>query len=271
MNVIAAKKVRGQVAYANVESQIMASGDDKLADELDIPLSHNAKIHRTSHFEPTRSLLQPHRHSLPGRNTCRVPNFCEAHSAGSKQQAKATAANMAATTNGANGDIATEHDLLPKMIPFLDRHMVFPLLNDLEDSQDIQKLKFELLKPTNMTDFVAGLEQELKGLSEPPAEYQKKREEVISTGKKLEEETDKLRSVFEDADVVSNLRSDKVANLNYLKENHGVTPEMVNALYEYGEYQYQCGRYQDSADLLYQFRILVGRYGVRQKGWSGED
>ena len=37
---------------------------------------------------------------------------------------------------------------------------------------------------------------------------------------------------------------------------HQVTIEMVNALYDFGNFQYSCGNYAAAADLLYQFRVL---------------
>lgn len=153
-------------------------------------------------------------------------------------------------------DVADQYDYLPKMIPYLDRHLVYPLINDMDPSPEITRMKFELLKETNMTDYVADLDAELRGKSDRPKEYEEKRERVLQKRAELEEETAKLRSLLEDQDVVSNLRSDKVANLNYLKENHGVTVEMVEALYTYGQFQYSCGAYQQAAELLYQFRVL---------------
>ena len=33
--------------------------------------------------------------------------------------------------------------------------------------------------------------------------------------------------------------------------------EMVNAIYDYGKCQYQCGNYSGASDLLYHYRILV--------------
>lgn len=35
-----------------------------------------------------------------------------------------------------------------------------------------------------------------------------------------------------------------------------VTIEMVNVLYDFGNFQYSCGNYPAAAELLYQFRIL---------------
>ena len=163
----------------------------------------------------------------------------------------------------APGDMAKEHSLLSKLIPNLDRHLVFPLLNfqeeetpEDEDTTDIIQLKYALLKETNMSDFVGDLYAQLNGLNERPQEYAKKREEVLERRRLFEEETEKIQNLLADPDVVGNLRSDKVSNMNYLKETHGVTSQMVEQLYSFGQFQYSCGDYSSAAELLYQFRIL---------------
>ena len=166
-------------------------------------------------------------------------------------------------TSASSTDIAKQYDLLPKLIPNLDRHLVFPLLQfaggDGEDDEDvtITTAKFELLRHTNMADFVGNLYAQIHRLDEKPQEYVDKREEILRRREQYQEETEKIVGLLEDQEVVSNLRSDKVANLNYLKEQHGVTTEMVNALYEMGQFQYSCGDYGGAADSLYQFRVLV--------------
>jgi translation initiation factor 3 subunit E len=157
-------------------------------------------------------------------------------------------------------DIAKEYDLLPKLIPYLDRHLVFPLL-EFASGQDDENLemtgtKYELLKPTNMTDYVANLWQEINDSDSIPQEFVKKREEVLARLQQYQEESAKITELLQDDDVVSNLRSDKVANLKFLDEQHGVTIDMVNILFEYGRFQYSCGSYGNAAELLYQFRVL---------------
>lgn len=168
-------------------------------------------------------------------------------------------------TNGAHapGGIAKEHNILPKLIANLDRHLVFPLLNFLEeetpedeDTTEITKMKFALLKDTNMADFVGNLYAQLHNLSEPPAEYAKQRQDVMEKLDKFAEETEKIQSLLADTEVVNNLRSDKESNMRYLKENHGVTPQMVEQLYDYGQFQYSCADYNAASELLYQYRIL---------------
>ncbi|KAF2723454.1 eukaryotic translation initiation factor 3, subunit 6 [Polychaeton citri CBS 116435] len=160
-------------------------------------------------------------------------------------------------------DLVKQYSLLPRLIPNLDRHLTFPLLNHLEeqtpedeDISDITKSKYALLKSTNMSDFVGDLEAQIKGLSERPSEYAAKREEVLKQRAKFAEETEKIQGLLADSEVVGNLRSDKMSNMNFLKENHGVTPQMVDQLYEFGQFQYSCGTYEEAGDLLYQFRIL---------------
>ncbi|CAK7199843.1 eukaryotic translation initiation factor 3 subunit E [Sporothrix eucalyptigena] len=170
---------------------------------------------------------------------------------------------MASTT-------ATEFDLMPQLVLRLDRHLIFPLVEfaaaqleeedgsskDEAKSREITKAKYELLKKTNMTDYVANLYCEIENLDQPPAEFAEQRKKVLAKLEQFEAETTKLRDLLADEDVVGNLRSDKVANLEFLKKEHDVTIEMVDALYDFGNFQYSCGNYGGAADLLYQFRVL---------------
>ena len=158
-------------------------------------------------------------------------------------------------------EVTQEYDLLPKLIPHLDRHLIFPLLEFLsgqegEEGSEIIRTKYELLKQTNMTDYVASLWQELNDSDEVPEEFVRKREEVLQKLELFNSETSKIDELLSDDSVVSNLRSDKVANLKFLEANHDVSVENINMLYEYGRFQYSCGNYPNAANLLDQFRIL---------------
>ncbi|KAF2166138.1 hypothetical protein M409DRAFT_55017 [Zasmidium cellare ATCC 36951] len=171
--------------------------------------------------------------------------------------------NGATASAQPSSEIAKEQSLLPKLVPHLDRHLVFPLLNFVEeqtpedeDITEITQLKYGLLQSTNMSDFIGDLYAQLHDLPERPQEYAKKRDEVLERRRIFEEETEKIQNLLADADVINNLRSDKVSNMNYLKENHGVTQQMVDQLYEFGQFQYSCGDYASASELLYQFRIL---------------
>lgn len=131
-----------------------------------------------------------------------------------------------------------EYDLLPTLVTKLDRHLIFPLLEfrrgqlenedgvskDEAKSRELLKATYELLRKTNMTDYVANLYCDLEGLQDPPKEYADKRQKVIETLEKFEDTTGKIQELLGREDVVTNLRSDKVANLEFLKKEHDVRP-----------------------------------------------
>lgn len=129
-----------------------------------------------------------------------------------------------------------EYDLLPTLVTKLDRHLIFPLLEfrrgqlenedgvskDEAKSRELLKATYELLNKTNMTDYVANLYCDLEGLQDPPKEFADKRQKVLETLEKYEETTGKIQELLGREDVVTNLRSDKVANLEFLKKEHDV-------------------------------------------------
>jgi hypothetical protein len=161
-----------------------------------------------------------------------------------------------------SGSVAEQYSLLPRLMPNLDRHLLFPLLNfssddDADQTPEQKQLLLALLSPTNMTDFVGQLHQDVHGLDDVPAEFAQKREQVLSKRDELEAATAKISELLDDENVVTNLRSDKAQNLQYLQDSHGVTLDDVNRLYEFGQFQYSCGVYPHAAELLYRFRVLV--------------
>lgn len=204
---------------------------------------------------PPKARQQDHHHSQGPKHTAIMAD----------QQPTSAGEMLNGATVSAQPDteIVKEQNLLSKLVPHLDRHLVFPLLNFMEeqtpedeDITEITQLKYGLLQSTNMSDFIGDLYAQLHDLPERPQEYAKKRDEVLERRRIFEEETEKIQNLLADSDVINNLRSDKVSNMNYLKENHGVTQQMVDQLYEFGQFQYSCGDYASASELLYQFRIL---------------
>lgn len=123
--------------------------------------------------------------------------------------------------------------ILAQVAPHLSRHLLFPLIQfegdkaeEKDDSEMARKVlsgKIKLLEDTNMTDYVATLYCELHGVADPPAEYIKKRQEVLAQLEKYEQATAKIADLLTQDEVVNGLRSDKVANLEFLKNQHGVS------------------------------------------------
>ena len=132
---------------------------------------------------------------------------------------------------------AEGHSIMPKLAPHLSRHLLFPLIqfegDQAEEAGDEEKLnkiasgKIKLLEDTNMTDYVASLYCDLHGVKDPPAEYNKKRQEVLAELEKHEQATEKIADLLTQDEVVNGLRSDKVANLEFLKKEHGVSGNEV--------------------------------------------
>ncbi|KAG8903087.1 eukaryotic translation initiation factor 3 subunit E [Tulasnella sp. 403] len=154
-----------------------------------------------------------------------------------------------------------EYDLTTKIIPYLDRHLAFPLLSFLLDNEvfpadQLIQAQYELAKETNMVDYYAGLWEQLNNGQDIPAEFGRKREEAMSTNERLAGDAQAVLNVIDNPEVVQALRQDKMQNLNYLKEHYGVTLDQITALYNFGQFQYTYGNYTGAADYLYHFRVL---------------
>ncbi|KAI8049129.1 eIF3 subunit 6 N terminal domain-containing protein [Gilbertella persicaria] len=157
--------------------------------------------------------------------------------------------------------MAATQDLTMRMIPFLDRHLVFPLLEFLELKevyvpQDLLQAKYDLFKNSNMVDFVLDLYKKLHKTEEAPKEFTEKREKVLSQMEELRTKAQKVMDVLEKPEVIAALRQDKAQNLQYLKDNYKFTDDSINILYEFGQFQYNCGDYGCAADYLYHYRVL---------------
>lgn len=66
-----------------------------------------------------------------------------------------------------------EHDLSKTIIPYLDRHLAFPLLAHLDEtsffpSEEVQVAQYELAKGTNMFDYAVSLFKQIYPDQETP-------------------------------------------------------------------------------------------------------
>ncbi|TEB27765.1 eukaryotic translation initiation factor 3 subunit 6 [Coprinellus micaceus] len=154
-----------------------------------------------------------------------------------------------------------EYDLSRTIIQYLDRHLAFPVLDHLAKTnlfpeEDVQIAQYELAKGTNMVDFAAQLFQSVWPHHEIPSEFDEKRQNAVSTNERLAQEAQAVLDVIEKPEVAQALRQDKNQNLQYLKDNYGLTLQQITALYNFGKFQYSYGSYGGAADYLYHFRVL---------------
>ncbi|KAH8832549.1 eukaryotic translation initiation factor 3, subunit 6 [Flagelloscypha sp. PMI_526] len=154
-----------------------------------------------------------------------------------------------------------EYDLSTTIVPFLDRHLSFPILAHLSetklfDEKDVLGAQYELAKGTNMFDYAATLFDQLYQDEQVPDEFESKKQNAVSTHERLQLEAQAVLDVIENPDVAQALRQDKNQNLQYLKDNYNLTLDQIRALYNFGQFQYSYGNYSGAADYLYHFRVL---------------
>lgn len=155
-----------------------------------------------------------------------------------------------------------EYDLTQVMSKYLDRHLVFPLLEflglkkDLYPEEDLLKAKLALLEKTNMVDFAMDMYKKLYKTDEIPQEMNVKRQAVVAKLKQEQNECLPILRVLENQNLVKQLRAEKQFTLAHLEENYGVTPASVDALYRFAKFQFECGNYSGAAEFLYHFRAL---------------
>ncbi|KAF8398324.1 hypothetical protein HHK36_017251 [Tetracentron sinense] len=153
------------------------------------------------------------------------------------------------------------YDLTPRIAPHLDRHLVFPLLEFLQERQlyadeEILKAKIELLNKTNMVDYAMDIHKNLYQTEDVPQDMIDRRAEVVARLKSLEEAAAPLISFLQNPSSFQELRADKQYNLQMLSERYQIGPDQIEALYQYAKFQFECGNYSGAADYLYQYRAL---------------
>ncbi|RZR82636.1 hypothetical protein BHM03_00009088 [Ensete ventricosum] len=149
-----------------------------------------------------------------------------------------------------------DYDLTSRIAPHLDRHLVFPLLEFLQERElyaddEILKAKIQLLSQTNMVDYAMDIHKALYHTEDVPQDMVGRRVEVVARLKSLEESAAPLISFLQNASLVQELRPDKQYNIQMLHDRF-----QIEALYQYAKFQFECGNYSGAADYLYQYRAL---------------
>ncbi|KAJ3703762.1 hypothetical protein LUZ61_007467 [Rhynchospora tenuis] len=157
--------------------------------------------------------------------------------------------------------MASLHDLTWKVAPHLDRHLVFPLLEFLQERQlyndeEILKAKIDLLSETNMVDYAMDIHKSLYHTDDVPQEMVDRRVEVVARLKSLEKSVTPLISFLQNAALVQEMRSDKQYNIQMLNERYQIGVDQIEAMYQYAKFQFECGNYSDAAVYIYQYRAL---------------
>ncbi|KAG0678594.1 eukaryotic translation initiation factor 3 subunit E [Pichia californica] len=156
-------------------------------------------------------------------------------------------------------EIARKYDLSSKFFNFLDRHLIYPLLENLVtiyDVKEIDQMEYDILKDTYMIkllkDIYLNLHPNEKDL---PSEILNKENEIISKLVLLNDSTKKTLEILCSKEIQENLKQDKNLNKDLLK-NNGIDDSKILELYEFGKLQYNRGDYVMASDLLNNFKLL---------------
>lgn len=156
----------------------------------------------------------------------------------------------------------SKFDLTHKMAPFLDVHLVFPLLEFLEktsyDKEQVQRARLELLSPTNMIDYAIEIHGLLTGESEPPEKMASQLASTLEKIKDLETKTEKTRGILEDAEKREGMKRDETFTASYLLETFEITASMLDEYYDFAKFLYECGDYRNARDMLDHYLVLNG-------------
>ena len=82
---------------------------------------------------------------------------------------------------------------------------------------------------------------------------------VVEQLKKMQSETEPILAMFMNPEVTRQIQSSRDSRqlLDFLTKNHGLKPEMLDKLYLFAKFQYECGNYSGAAEYLHFHRFLV--------------
>mmetsp|Transcript_30389 Transcript_30389/g.69072 ORF Transcript_30389/g.69072 Transcript_30389/m.69072 type:complete len:461 (-) Transcript_30389:78-1460(-) len=151
-----------------------------------------------------------------------------------------------------------QYDLTPKMTGFLDRHLIFTILEFVQEvgmykQADVIRAEISLLAETNMIDFAV----EKYGMigEEAPDSLMRRRDEVVQQLQDSRENVLKLLEILEDEDMVKRISTFK--SIPELCDAFDLEPDVIDGLQHYAKLQFDCGIYALSSELLKHYRSMI--------------
>lgn len=169
---------------------------------------------------------------------------------------------VTAIMEGPGGLVAADFDITAKISPQLDLHMMFPLIEFMQQerlysNKTLLEARLELLKPTKMTEYAMDTHKELFG-TEPPAAMAAEVDVTLAYMEELKQgDALPLVELLADEPLVEQLLSQGKFTPDYLQEKYDVVPDAIASLFQYAKAWYECGDYQQSWRYLHHYRLLV--------------
>lgn len=160
-------------------------------------------------------------------------------------------------------ELVRKHDLTSVMAPFLDPHMISPLLDFLRQNNvyDMEKISREKIKCVSKTNMITVIEDEYEKLAETvpavKAEYEQKKDELKKSTDRIFDVLDNppaevtlVADFFKNEALVSDLKGAGDLNIECLSSKHGISAEALEIYYKNAKFQYECGMYGDAEIML---------------------
>lgn len=168
-------------------------------------------------------------------------------------------------------------DLTNKLSPYLDLHMMFPLLEYVDSlieqglidysSQDVATARLSLLRPTNMVDYAMDIYTGLHGSDTPlPPEMEESKAKVFETLEELRVGCRKLEDLFRNEDGTRN----HTWSVPYLiSSDYGIDEKTIETYKQLAKFNYDCGDYASANSMLESYLSLFA--SVPQQQPSSEE
>lgn len=158
-----------------------------------------------------------------------------------------------------------EHDLTPILGQYLDPHLLIPSLEFLSekkvyDETDMLKSKLNLISKTNMIDYAIDIHKIIYPDQEEPSDLVQKRSNVLKKLDRLDKANKPFLDMFSNPEVHEILgRSRDSRDLIESLKVCGFKIEMLDHLYEYAKFQYECGKYDKALEYLSILRLFISQ------------
>lgn len=83
-----------------------------------------------------------------------------------------------------------------------------------------------------------------------------RRAAVVGRLEQLQNECSPLIELLENSALVAQLRAEKSFTPQYLQEKYDIAPDVIELLYQYAKFEFECGRYGLAAEYLSHYRSL---------------
>jgi len=171
----------------------------------------------------------------------------------------------AATETSSGAASAAKWDLTSSVSPHLDLHMMFPLLEYVDSliaqgqisysAQDVAAARLSLLRPTHMVDYAMDIYKELHGDVEIPKEMEDQKASVFEKLEELRAGCKAFADLCLETDKKVALVQNGQWNMEGLKTVE-ITPGIVETYRQLAKFNYDCGDYQTSRDMLERYLSL---------------